>query len=68
MRTGPRGQNLTLQKPIESEYWRRSSASTSDLHSIASLTNTINTFTSRNDRSEGVCNTRYNPPHSPPRS
>jgi SAM-dependent methyltransferase len=45
MRTGPRGQDLTRQERIESEYWRRSSASASDLHSIASLTNTINKFT-----------------------
>jgi SAM-dependent methyltransferase len=45
MRTGPRGQDLTRQERIESEYWRRSSASTTDLHSIASLTNAINKFT-----------------------
>ena len=45
MRTGPRGQDLTRQERIESDYWRRSSASTGDLHSIASLTNTINKFT-----------------------
>lgn len=45
MRTGPRGQDLTRQERIESDYWRRSSASAGDLHSIASLTNTINKFT-----------------------